>query len=65
MIVMYSLKKYTPEYKKYLDDVGFYIQKIGGEFTNARHEIEFTFEDKYKDFVLIQFPFLKEIKLVY
>ena len=65
MIVMYSLSLYTPEYKRYADDVGFYIQKIGGEFAVCRHDVEFTFEDKYKDFVLIQFPFLKEIPLCY
>jgi uncharacterized protein (DUF1330 family) len=65
MIVMYSLKKYTKEYKEHLDDIGFYIQKIGGEFSVARHDVEFTFEDKYKDFVLIQFPFLREIPLCY
>ena len=65
MIVMYALKKYTPEYKEYLDEVGHYIQKCGGEFHIARHDVEFTFEDKYKDFVLLQFPFLKEIPLCY
>ena len=51
---MYSLPLYTPEYRKYADDVGFYIQKCGGEFHVARHDIEFTFEEKYKDFVLLQ-----------
>lgn len=65
MIVMYALKKYTPEYKQYLDDIGYYIQKCGGEFHIARHEVEFTFEDKYTDFLLLQFPFLKEIPLCY
>jgi hypothetical protein len=62
---MFSLKKYTPEFKEHLDDVGFYIQKIGGEFHVARHEVEFTFEERFKDFVLLQFPFLKEIPLCY
>jgi uncharacterized protein (DUF1330 family) len=65
MIVMYSLKKHTPECKEYLDQVGFYVQKCGGEFHIGRHEIEFTFEDRYKDFVLVQFPFLEEIPLCY
>jgi uncharacterized protein (DUF1330 family) len=65
MIVMYSLKKYTPEYKEYLDKVGNYVQQCGGEFHIARHEVEFTFEAKHRDFVLLQFPFLKEIPLCY
>lgn len=65
MIVMYGLKKYTPEYKEYLDDVGFYIQQLGGSFHISKHEIEFTFEDIHRDFVLIKYPFLKEIALCY
>jgi hypothetical protein len=65
MIVMYSLEKYTSEFRAHLDNVGDYIQHIGGEFHIARHEVEFTFEEKYKDFVLLQFPFLKEIPLCY
>jgi len=65
MIVMFSLKKYTPECKEYLDTVGDYIQQCGGEFHIARHEIEFTIEERFKDFVLLQFPFLKEIPLCY
>lgn len=65
MIVMFSLKKYTAEFKEYLDDVGFYVQKCGGEFHIGRHEVEFTFEEIHKDFVLMKFPFLKEIPLCY
>lgn len=65
MIVMYTLKKYTPECKEYLDDVGFHIQRCGGSFHIGKHEIEFTFEDIHKDFILIKYPFLKEIPLCY
>jgi uncharacterized protein (DUF1330 family) len=62
---MYSLEKYTSEFREHLDNVGDYIQRIGGDFHIARHEVEFTFEEKYKEFVLLQFPFLKEIPLCY
>jgi len=62
---MYALSRWCREYKEQLDCVGDYIQKIGGEFHVGRHDIEFTFEEKYKDFVLVQFPFLKEIPLCY
>jgi uncharacterized protein (DUF1330 family) len=65
MIVMYSLKNNAPEYEEYLDKVGDYIQHCGGEFHLARHEVEFTFEEKHRVFVLLQFPFLKEIPLCY
>ena len=62
MLVMYSLNRWHREFK---DEVGDYIQSIGGEFHVARHDIEFTFEEKYKVFVLIKFPFLKKIDLIY
>jgi len=65
MIIMFSLRMYTPEYKKYADEVGDYIQKCGGEFAVRRHDVEFTVEERFKDFVLIQFPFLEEIPLCY
>ena len=65
MIVMFSLELYTPEYRRYADDIGFYAQDCGGYFHVARHDVEYTFPEKYKDFVLIQYPFLKLIPLVY
>jgi hypothetical protein len=65
MIVMFSLALYTPEYRKYSDDVGYYAQECGGYFHIARNDVEFTFPERYKDFVLIKYPFLKEIPLVY
>ena len=54
---MFSLELYTPEYTRYADDIGFYAQNCGGYFHVARHDVEFTFPEKYKDFVLIQYPF--------
>ena len=65
MIAIFSIELYTTEYKKYADDIGFYVQHIGGEFAVTRNNVEFTVPLKYKDFVLIQYPFLKEIPLVY
>jgi hypothetical protein len=55
MITMFSLELYTPECHRYQDDIGFYVQSCGGEFSVHRHDIEF----------LIQFPFLKEVPLIY
>jgi hypothetical protein len=65
MIVMFSLELYTPEYKQYADDIGFYAQACGGYFHVARYDVEFTFPQKYKTFVMIKYPFLKEIALCY
>jgi len=65
MIVMFSLSLYSPEYKQYADDVGFYAQDIGGYFHVRKHNVEFTFPQRYKDFVMIKYPFLKEIPLCY
>ena len=62
---MFSLDLYTKECRQYQDDIGFYVQRCGGQFSVHRHDIEFTIPEKYKDFMLIQFPFLKEIPLVY
>ena len=56
---------YVPEYKLYADEIGDYIQERGGEFYVRRHEVEFVVEHRYKDFVLIKFPFLEEVPLVY
>jgi len=65
MIAMFSLELYTPNYHKYADEVGFYVQRIGGELAVRRHDVEFTVPIRYRDFVLIQYPFLKEIPLMY
>jgi hypothetical protein len=62
---MYTMNRWYREFKELKDEVGDYIQGIGGEFHIARHDIEFTFEEKYRDFVLIKYPFLKEAPLCY
>jgi len=65
MISMFSLELYTPNYQQFADEIGFYVQRIGGELAVRRHDVEFTVPLRYKDFVLIKYPFLKEIPLVY
>jgi uncharacterized protein (DUF1330 family) len=56
---------YAPEYKMYSDEVGYYIQECGGEFYVRRNDVEFVVEERYREFVLIKFPFLEEIPLAY
>jgi hypothetical protein len=65
MIAIFSLELYTSDYKNYADEVGFYVQKCGGEIAVRRHDVEFTVPLHYKDFVLIQYPFLKIVPLIY
>jgi len=65
MIVMFSLPIYAKEYKIYADDVGDYIQQCGGEFYLRKHDVEFVVEEKYREFVLIKYPFLEQVPLVY
>lgn len=62
---MFSLRMYAPEYKMYSDEVGYYIQECGGEFYVRRNDVEFVVEERYREFVLIKFPFLEEIPLAY
>jgi len=65
MIAMFSLSLYAPEYKQYGDDVGFYVQDLGGEIAVRRHDVEFTVPIQHQLFVLIKYPFLKIIPLIY
>lgn len=59
MIVMYSLKKHTPECKEYLDQVGFYVQSIGGNFSVHRYHVSFHVPIKYTEFMLLKYSCLK------
>ena len=65
MIAIFSLALYTSEYKKYADEVGFYVQECGGEIAVRRHDVEFTVPIQHQLFVLIKYPFLKIVPLIY
>jgi len=65
MIAIFSLELYTPEYKQYADEVGFYVQDLGGEIAVRRHDVEFTVPIQHQLFMLIKYPFLKMIPLIY
>jgi hypothetical protein len=65
MIAIFSLELYTPEYKQYADEVGFYVQDRGGEIAVRRHDVEFTVPIQHQLFMLIKYPFLKMIPLIY
>lgn len=62
---MFSLSLCAPEYEQYADEVGFYVQDCGGYFHVARHDVEFIVPIEQQLFVMIKFPFLKTVPLVY
>ncbi len=48
-----------------LDDVGLYVQQLGGHFeTHRGHVIEFFVPQEYRDFVILKYPFLREVEYV-
>jgi hypothetical protein len=48
-----------------LDDVGFYVQSVGGYFeTHRSFEVEFYVPVEYREFILIKYPFLEEVEYI-
>lgn len=48
-----------------IDEVSLYAQNCGGYFIIQRHVYEFYIPAEYRDFLLIQFPFLDEVAYIY
>lgn len=46
------------------DEVSLYVQSCSGHFEVTRHDIEFFVPAEYRDFMLIKYPFLKEVEYV-
>jgi hypothetical protein len=60
---------FTAKYFNYgrnvLDEVGFYVQEIGGYFeTHRGFVVEFFVPVEYRDFILMKYPFLEEVEYV-
>ena len=48
-----------------LDDVGLYVQQLGGHFeTHRGHVVEFFVPQEYRDFVILKYPFLQEVAYI-
>lgn len=46
------------------DDVSLYVQECGGHIEVNRHNIEFYIPTEYRDFILIKYPFLEEVRYI-
>lgn len=58
--------KYFSNNSDLLDDVGFYVQELGGYFEMHRgFEVEFFVPIEYRDFIIMKYPFLEEVAYVY
>jgi len=64
-----SMISFTARYfhhgRAVIDDVGLYVQELGGHFeTHRGHVIEFFVPAEYRDFVILKYPFLREVEYV-
>ena len=46
------------------DDISLYVQECGGYFEVTRHNIEFYVPVEYKDFMILKYPFLKQVEYI-
>jgi tRNA 2-selenouridine synthase SelU len=46
------------------DDVSLYVQEIGGYFEIQKYTIEFFVPVEYRDFILIKYPLLEEVRYI-
>lgn len=57
--------KYFEHGRHILDEVGYYVQEIGGYFETRRgYVIEFFVPVDYRDFILMKYPFLTEVAYI-
>lgn len=62
-MISFILNKYS--YYDQTDDVSLYVQECGGYFEIQRHNVEFFVPVEYRDFILIKYPFLEEVRYVH
>jgi hypothetical protein len=62
-MISFTVNKY--QYYEGLDDVGLYVQECGGHFELQKYVIEFFVPEEYRDFIIIKYPFLREVEYVY
>ena len=54
--------RYFHHGRNVLDDVGLYVQQVGGHFeTHRGHVVEFFVPQEYREFVIIKYQFLREV----
>ena len=62
-MISFTVNKYR--YYEGLDEVGLYVQECGGYFELQRYVVEFFVPVEYRDFIIIKYPFLREVKYVF
>ena len=40
------------------DDIGMYVQSVGGYCEVSKHKVEFYVPVEYRDFMMLKYPFL-------
>jgi len=56
---------YSTRESELLDDIGFYAQSVGGYFEMRRgFTVEFFVPPEYREFMIMKYPFLKEVSYI-
>jgi hypothetical protein len=58
-MIQFNLLRSTPDFLQKMDDVGFYVQEIGGEFYFKKKHIAFHVPVEYTEFMILKFSYLK------
>jgi hypothetical protein len=62
-MISFTLDKFSKIPLK--DEVSLYVQEIGGSFEIQKRVIEFFVPAEYRDFMLMKYPFLREVEYVF
>lgn len=58
-MIQFNLPRATPSFVELADEIGDYVQHLGGEFFCRKHHVEFHVPIKCIDFMLIRYPVLQ------
>jgi hypothetical protein len=54
-MIEFRLLNSIKDFQETADDIGFYVQSIGGNFTVHRHHVSFHVPIKYTEFMLLKY----------
>ena len=46
------------------DDIGMYVQSVGGYCEVSKHKVEFYVPVEYRDFMMLKYPFLEPVDYI-
>jgi hypothetical protein len=58
-MIEFCLLNSTENFKDIADEIGFYVQSIGGNFSVHRYHVSFHVPIKYTEFMLLKYSCLK------